>query len=1137
MSGGPGQLILATAFAIVGGIYGGPAGASAGWTLGMTIGGIIWPLDGGTQEGPRLDDRSVQVSAYGVPIPWLWGSFRIAGNVVWAKEIEERTTIKRVGKSLFSKGTKVYTYTYFGHFALIVCKGPVGNIGRIWADGKLLHDPEVEGKFDRYLTKYLGTETQLPDSHIQADKGIDATPAFRGCAYVVFSGLPLADWSNRLPNILVEIGGAIFPALWNDGTVTNLSSSDWTYNAAQPNVIANTWSNYVTTVDPRTLTAFQFPVSSYWEIRGEFVDGSLVTTTHYPVEEATIALFGDIYGTSINMASTGYARPAIDPLTGDVIVFLQGVTSKSAVARFGAAGLVWVRAFYTVFAVGDNWVFGNKVWMVDQFQDWTYCIDIATGAETWRHDHSADIPTSIYGPINSATYKAADGTVYFTWLTSSIGGGTYADHGIARQSLSTGAILTHVTGFLPAGSTRSFSAVYDATTDSIIIVNETGFVRLDPTTLAVTQTVTMATPWHTSGEQLDNMGTNNAVAGSLWLNDGIKTFWQISTADFSTLWTDAVDTTVSGVPSTVSMGGPFGVLFHIDSTRPMFFGNAYGTNTYKFGDDGSGNATTLAAIITDICVGCEMDTSDIDVSALTAKAVEGYCIARESTGRAAIEPLCSAFAVDAPETNGKLVFRFRKTSSDGTVLAIDLGADAGGSNTVAMTERRKQEVELPLSVTVKYSSHALDYQELTQTTRRIDDTIEAGDPRSVEFPLVLSDQDAKTLSSRLLYLAWVERSSYTFALPPSYVLYDPGDILTVPLDDAAAAQLMITKIEYGGDGVCQIEALATDGLAYLSPADAPIVPYLPPQSVPVIQVMTLAVLDTPLLSDDDDEFGFMVGAIGTSSAWSGGGAYASQDATTYELAAGIVVPTPIGYAGTALATHTSALLDRTSVLRVVFPYPITLSSVTELEMLAGANLLMLGSEVIGFATATAVTSTSYDLSTLRRGVQGTEWSMPHASGERVVLLDDSVQAVELPLSLLGSSTYWKGISLGDTLDEGSAQTVVGTGIRIKPLSPVHILGSRDGSNNLTVEWTRRARLNSDWLDYFETPLDEPVEAYSIDVVVGSSVVRTLAATAPTVTYDAASQSSDGITPGDPVAVRVYQISSRVGRGYPGSATV
>jgi len=1136
MSGGPGQLLTGIAGAVVGFVASGfnPYGAAVGFSLGTTAGGIIWPMDGGTQHGPRLADKEVQSSTYGASIPVIYGSYRTAGNVIWAKDIEERADFKRVGKTLFSKGTKVWSYTYYGHFAIGVCEGPVTAIGRIWADGKLLHDPDAEGKYDKYVRKYLGTEDQMPDPDIQADKGIDQTPAFRGLAYVVLTGLPLADWGNRLPSISIEVGGVARAAEWHDGSVTNVAG-DWSYTQAQPYRVANTWSNYVTVVDTRTLVPWQFVPVDYrrqWLTGGNTEGAAAEPPEGYidPIGYATTELFGDIYGPGVD--STNYTWPAIDPASGDVIVFLQGVTSRSAVTRWRVTGgypmLVYVRAFYTDTAVGANWVFGNRVWMVDQFQSVTYCIDIATGAEVWRHDHGAELTPSpsIYDSILAATYRAGDGSVYFVHVgeASHSGGASLAGGRIVRQSLATGAILGQAGLSLPADA--PFSAVYDAATDRVIIIHDGGFLKVDPVSLAVVESVTMATPWVSSGTQMRVQGIDNAVSGSLWLTDGNASFWQVSTTDFGTIWTGTTD------PAVRTQGGGMGHPFHIVSSRPMVFGYAGGTQTYRFATETRG--TNLAAIITDICDRCELEAGDIDVSELVSQSVDGYGVLRESTGRAALEPLLSAYAVDAPERDGLLRFPFRKTATLGAIPFDDLGASGDGSPAVRVTERRRQEVELPSGVVVTYSSMALDYASNTQSAKRIDDTHEAGDPRSQEFPLVLSDADANTLASRLLYLAWIERTSYSVSLPPKWLVYDAGDVLDLPLE-SSSVRMLVTRAELGGDGIVRLEGLATDAYAYLPPPDAAVVPIFSGQTVPGVQVMRLVALDAPLLSDDDDTPGFYAGGDGTAPDWAGGAVYASQNDVDYEQAASVAEPSPIGVAGTALAAHTSALLDRSSVLRVFFDYDVTLSSITELELLAGGNLAMLGSELIGFATATRIGAGVYDLSLLRRGVQGTEWAASHTGGDRFVLLDN-VQSVDLPLTELGQVEYLKAVSLGDTLDDVSAETFTPAGVRLKPLSPVHITGSRAG-DDLAVTWVRRARVDADWRDLLETPLDEPAEAYELDVLDGSTVVRTISTSSPNATYDAAAQTADFGAPQASVSVKVYQLSSRVGRGYPGSATL
>jgi hypothetical protein len=60
----------------------------------------------------------------------------------------------------------------------------------------------------------------------------------------------------------------------------------------------------------------------------------------------------------------------------------------------------------------------------------------------------------------------------------------------------------------------------------------------------------------------------------------------------------------------------------------------------------------------------------------------------------------------------------------------------------------------------------------------------------------------------------------------------------------------------------------------------------------------------------------------------------------------------------------------------------------------------------------------------------------------------------------------------------------------------------------------------------------------VDIWDGVSVVRTITGlSSPTASYSAANQTTDGLTPGDPVTVRIYQIGKYSLRGYVAEATI
>jgi hypothetical protein len=115
----------------------------------------------------------------------------------------------------------------------------------------------------------------------------------------------------------------------------------------------------------------------------------------------------------------------------------------------------------------------------------------------------------------------------------------------------------------------------------------------------------------------------------------------------------------------------------------------------------------------------------------------------------------------------------------------------------------------------------------------------------------------------------------------------------------------------------------------------------------------------------------------------------------------------------------------------------------------------------------------------------------------------------------------------------------GTGLR--PLSPVQLGGGRDASNNAQLIAVRRTRVGGEWRDYVDVPLAETTEAYEVDICdddTYTTVVRTISGlTTPLATYSAANQTSDGLTPGNPIYFVFYQLSELVGRGFPGYGVI
>ncbi|WP_156679422.1 phage tail protein [Sphingomonas profundi] len=204
-------LVLTT----IGTVIGGPIGGAIGAVLGQQV---DQRLLGPRRQGARLGALTVQTSAYGQPIPKLFGTLRVAGTVIWATDLREDRSTSGGGKGK----PKTTSYSYSASFAVALSGRPIRAVHRIWADGKLLRGAAGDWKSETGFRLHPGDEAQAIDPLIAAAEGAAGTPAYRGMAYAVFEDMQLADFGNRIPSLTFEVEADSAPVPL--GTIAGLLS-------------------------------------------------------------------------------------------------------------------------------------------------------------------------------------------------------------------------------------------------------------------------------------------------------------------------------------------------------------------------------------------------------------------------------------------------------------------------------------------------------------------------------------------------------------------------------------------------------------------------------------------------------------------------------------------------------------------------------------------------------------------------------------------------------------------------------------------------------------------------------------------------------------------------------------------------
>jgi hypothetical protein len=542
-------------------------------------------------------------------------------------------------------------------------------------------------------------------------------------------------------------------------------------------------------------------------------------------------------------------------------------------------------------------------------------------------------------------------------------------------------------------------------------------------------------------------------------------------------------------------------------------------------------APTLQTVVSGLCTRAGLTAGQIDVTALSGT-VDGVAYTRGGSGRSMLDSLRAAYWFDAVESGDKIRFVPRGGAPVAALTLDDLAAADDGA---AITSEREHDDALPERVAVAYAARDSDYRVGSQMAVRSSLTADA--LRTIELPLALSDQRAADAAAVALADAWMGRTARRLTLMPKWAALEPTDVIDLTDATRSARLRIVRKSESLASGV-QLEVVDEEAALYTPAATAGAVAAT--GNSPALGGPTLAVpLDLPPLRDQDDDPGLYAAVAGYLAAWPGGALYRSADGgATWAQAAAASRGAVVGNAEVALPAFAGGqMIDEASVLDVAVPASATLASCTRDQLFAGANAAALGAEIIGFRDAALLSAGRYRLTGLLRGRQGTPQT-GHAVGERFVLLTTALVDVPGSLSDIGRELRFAGVTVGTALTDSTAQAALTFAAnRVRPLAPVHLSAGRlGGSSDIVFAWRRQARINTAWRDAVDTPLDEPSEAYELEVVDGGTLVRTVTGvTSPTWTYSRAQQEADFGIPPAALTLRAFQMSSRIGRGSAGEA--
>lgn len=556
----------------------------------------------------------------------------------------------------------------------------------------------------------------------------------------------------------------------------------------------------------------------------------------------------------------------------------------------------------------------------------------------------------------------------------------------------------------------------------------------------------------------------------------------------------------------------------------------------------SDSAVSLADLLTEECLQSGLiSAGDLDVTGMT-DLVRGYRIGSLGAIRSAIEPLQGAWPFDVIQQGYQIRFIHRGSASVATIPAVDLDAREGSSEPgVQTTISREMDSQMPRRVTIKYLDRVREYDHSEQYAERLN--TDAINLLALDLPIVLTANEAAQKAEVLLYLYWMERYDVTFTLPPTYLHLEPADVVTVETLEGNMT-LRLTAVNYTSDNRLECKAKYADTAVYTSTAqgESPVVNG--PVTIPTVSASRYVLLDIPAIDRVQDTPSLLAGMRGVRSGWPGGVLVRSLDggSSWSDLQAFAPPGMTIGTAANSIGAPDSwRLVDSASALKVFLSNG-ALYSITQLQMFAGGNHFAYGVpgrwEIIAAQNCVLQGDGSYLLTNLLRARFGTDWCMgSHVVGDLLVLIDsDDLAWIGMQSAQINLPLLYRGITEGQDLSSDKDLSFTYAGVNLKPYRCIGLSGDRHpSSNDWTLIWTRRTRVEGEWRDGVEVPLGETVEAYEVLIYSNGSyttVKRTISVSTSTCTYTSAQQVADFGSNQGTLYLTIYQLSSVVGRGNP-----
>ena len=439
---------------------------------------------------------------------------------------------------------------------------------------------------------------------------------------------------------------------------------------------------------------------------------------------------------------------------------------------------------------------------------------------------------------------------------------------------------------------------------------------------------------------------------------------------------------------------------------------------WKYGHfmNGKVGEAKLTNIIALLCYKLGLTSDEIDTTLLKDNIMQGYVIDDKHTLLSHLKILAEAYKFDAYLDDGKICFKSLDFADTHKISEDELVVDTA-TNEVVFHKESISLSTLPSSVELLFLDIDNDYQTSTAIAK---DSSRNTTSYSVSIGVPMNLSQAQEIAWRVLSNISTQNTEYTFQLPISRININPLDIISIEvgcekhLIRVKSVDIIdATKIQIRGVSTIANDSILTD-LEYSN------IITKQPVSTSLIPETQFELFELHNIKNDvlNDSFTIHCAVWSDDDNWEGASLYYSVDnEQNYNFLTYVKNESCIGRLLDIQQSDTPCLVDDITKIELsILNEDGKLQTITDEKFSQLENLILVGDEIIAFRDVEQIDETRFVLSHLLRGRFNTETAMVnHTLGERVILLDNDIQTIDLPITQKGKTIYIKAISLNDTM--------------------------------------------------------------------------------------------------------------------------